>query len=591
MEVQYSRLNRRGKRKHPSPSARYHMENRAEPGTQNRRPLFERQTMSCESLNGTRNVSSQTAFDVLVVGAGIAGVTAAIEAARAGGRVAIACSGPLFGGSSFYPGTWGLGLIGPQDKADEDDLINTVFSVGCGVADPELVQIFVRGILPAISWLEEELGVELKRPSEEHIDDATYIPCFDHTHRLWRGITRDAFTSAARREIGRLGITVFERCELAHLVQDGHRVTGAVFFQHASGSFLCISAGATILAAGGTSGIFARRLTSSDVPSSVHGIALEAGCTLINIEFMQMMPGLVSPAYGVVFNEKTFRYARFGKQASDITPRDPQALSALLEMRSSHGPFTARLDDEAVDLAIDVAGANGLPLTLAFPEHDAPEFVQTFANWLKAEYGIDPSDTLHVAMFAHASNGGIRICPDTSTGVPGLFACGELTGGMHGADRIGGLSSANGLVFGRVAGMEAATFARAHARGLAQTHMTGAPLDLPSALRPDITALCDSQAEKLTEQLRMTMSTYAMINRTETGLTSALRTVDELESELCQSGNADPGTSPAPRELMNGIRLRSQLALARTMLEAMRARRQSLGSHFRADYPTPHPQA
>ncbi len=159
--------------------------------------------------------------DVLVIGGGIAGVVSSIEAARAGANVTIACAGPLFGGSSFYPGTWGLGLIGPADEEDEADLIETIENVGCGVADPTLVETFVHNIRPAIEWLEQELGVPLKRPaSAESAREVTFIPCFDHANRLWRGITREAFERVARAEIERLGIGLLERCELMEIVRD-----------------------------------------------------------------------------------------------------------------------------------------------------------------------------------------------------------------------------------------------------------------------------------------------------------------------------------------------------------------------------------
>jgi len=81
--------------------------------------------------------------DVLVIGAGIAGLCAAIEAARTGATVTVASAGKTMSGSSFFPGTWGLGLIGPVDEDDEQDLIDTIQTVGGGVADPELVQTFV----------------------------------------------------------------------------------------------------------------------------------------------------------------------------------------------------------------------------------------------------------------------------------------------------------------------------------------------------------------------------------------------------------------------------------------------------------------
>lgn len=88
--------------------------------------------------------------DVLVIGSGIAGLCAAIEAARTGATVTVASAGKTMSGSSFFPGTWGLGLIGPVDEDDEQDLIDTIQTVGGGVADPELVQTFVHGIPQAI---------------------------------------------------------------------------------------------------------------------------------------------------------------------------------------------------------------------------------------------------------------------------------------------------------------------------------------------------------------------------------------------------------------------------------------------------------
>lgn len=88
--------------------------------------------------------------DVLVSGSGIAGVIAAIEAGRAGARVVLASKGRLFSGSSFFPGTWGLGLIAPANADDGHDLMRTILDVGCGVADPALVETLVDGLLPAI---------------------------------------------------------------------------------------------------------------------------------------------------------------------------------------------------------------------------------------------------------------------------------------------------------------------------------------------------------------------------------------------------------------------------------------------------------
>ena len=504
--------------------------------------------------------------DVLVIGSGIAGLCAGIEAARAGATVAIASAGKTMSGSSFFPGTWGLGLIGPVDKDDEQDLIDTIQTVGGGIADPELVQTFVHGIPQAIHWLEQDLGVELQRPqSAESAQQKQFIPCFDHKTRMWRGLTRKPLEDACTAQIESLGIRLLPRHELIDLVEatDG-RITGAVLYDRTEEHLESIEAKATIIAAGGTGGLFERSLTSTDVLSSSQAIALAHGASLTNIEFMQMMPGFIEPKRNLVFNEKTWRYVKFD-QPVDIAD---DKLDDLLEQRSGYGPFTSRLDSRAIDLAIDKAGADGLALHYDFPRENVPEFVQTFATWLQDEHGIAPADEMRVAMYAHAANGGIKIDKTAHTGVKGLYACGEATGGMHGADRIGGLSSANGIVFGRIAGASAARAAQ----DAPETPLK-ANVILPQR------GLAKTDAERLTHSLKHTMSTYCMINRTETGLSSALQELESMSAETTSLSLQNAQDS----EIAVLARLQSQLLLATEMVKAMHKRTESLGSHYRAD--------
>lgn len=483
--------------------------------------------------------------DVLVIGAGIAGLCAAIEAARTGATVTVASAGKTMSGSSFFPGTWGLGLIGPVDEDDEQDLIDTIQTVGGGVADPELVQTFVHGIRQAIDWLEQDLGVELQRPqSAKSAQQKQFIPCFDHKTRMWRGLTRKPLEDALTTWIESLGIRLLPRHELIDLVEDTNgRITGTVLYDLTENRIVPFAAKATIIAAGGTGGLFERSLTSADVLSSSQAIALAHGATLTNIEFMQMMPGFIEPRRNLVFNEKTWRYVHVD-QPVDIAD---DKLDDLLEQRSGHGPFTSRLASRAIDLVIDQAGAEGLALHYDFPREDVPEFVQTFATWLQDEHGIAPTDEMRVE---------------------GLYACGEATGGMHGADRIGGLSSANGIVFGRIAGASAALAAQKEPK---------------TALKADIAlpqhGIATTDAERLTRSLKHTMSTYCMINRTETGLSEALHELEGLKTEATTLSTQKAQDS----EVAALARLQSKIQLAQEMVKAMRKRTESLGSHYRAD--------
>ena len=504
--------------------------------------------------------------DVLVIGSGIAGLCAAIEAARTGATVTVASAGKTMSGSSFFPGTWGLGLIGPVNEDDEQDLIDTIQTVGGGVADPDLVQTFVHSIPQAIEWLEQDLGVELQRPqSAESAQQKQFIPCFDHKTRMWRGLTRKPLEDALTTRIESLGIRLLPRHELIDLVEDTNgRITGTMLYDLTENRIVPFAAKATIIATGGTGGLFERSLTSADVLSSSQAIALAHGASLTNIEFMQMMPGFIEPKRNLVFNEKTWRYVHVD-QPVDIADGK---LNDLLEQRSGYGPFTSRLASRAIDLVIDQAGAEGLALHYDFPREDIPEFVQTFATWLQDEHGIAPTDEMRVAMYAHAANGGIKIDKTAYTGVEGLYACGEATGGMHGADRIGGLSSANGIVFGRIAGASAAQAAQNAPEVAPKTDIA-----LPQY------GIATTDAERLTRSLKHTMSTYCMINRTEVGLSKALQELENIQDDATALNKPHANDS----EIAALARIQSQIQLAQKMVKAMCKRTESLGSHYRSN--------
>lgn len=504
--------------------------------------------------------------DVLVVGSGIAGIMAALAAAGAGRSVILASSGPVFSGSSFYPGTWGLGLIGPENEADQEDLVQSILEVGCGMADETMVRAFVAGIGPAIEGV-KAMGVQLKAAADQNQKD--FIPCFDRKHRSWNGLLFDSMRQVFSRKMEESGVEQLPGCELLQLIKNGERVGGAVICQ--KGELTAVRCGALVLATGGYGGLFRDRLTTDDVAGAGQWLALEAGAELVNLEFMQMMPGYLSPCRKTIFNEKTFRYTRLtGPDGRDILENECDR-QALLECRSTHGPFTSRLVSKRVDLAMvkaaQAAPEQGVTVTYG-PQirQDTPEFVRTYFDWLWEKKHLTMDDPVQIAPFAHAANGGVRIDANGFTGVPGLYACGEVTGGMHGADRIGGLSTANGLVFGKKAGESAAAFAAAQPAPKAD-----GPVEFDARIIPD-------QAGRR-RQMQDVMSECGMVVRSGEALARGIERLDQL-TEGCEfTGGSDAAQIAASR------RLWSQLHLARAILSVQRMRTESRGSHYRADYP------
>ena len=470
------------------------------------------------------HIESELSFDVIVVGGGIAGCCAAIEAARAGASVCLASASGAFSGSSFYPGTWGLGLIGPRDATDIDDMVETILHVGRGVPDAALVGSFVRGIPEAIAVL-EAMGVSLKRPANP--DEPQYIPCFDHSLRMWRGLERDSMKRGFEQALCEGRVARFDGYELLDIAMDDGRVRGALFFDHSAKRFRAVLCGAIVLAGGGVAGLYKRSLSALGNSATVQALAARCGARLVNLEFMQIMPGLVSPRRNIVFNEKAFRFARAWDASGEPIARD------VLEARSEHGPFSCERAGAPLDFAMEACGDEGMEITCDVDD-ESPEFVRTFSEWLERECGVSASAPARIAPYAHASNGGIAIDEHGACGVPGLFAAGECTGGMHGADRIGGLASANALAFGRRAGAAAAKFASRNES-----------CDVRSAVRSsfslgrecgsvsfEIEERACSSSSAILRELRETMSAHCMISRDAEGLKAAASAISALRARV-----------------------------------------------------------
>ncbi|MDJ9031877.1 FAD-binding protein [Clostridium perfringens] len=503
--------------------------------------------------------------DVFVMGAGIAGIMAAIEASNNGQKVIISSSSNIFSGSSFYPGTWGLGLIGPEDENDEEDLAKTIKEVGCNVVDEELVETFVKNINPSIDLL-KEMGVKLKEVNNS--GEKEFIPCFDHKNRNWNGILFESAKKVLDHKLKSNKVLEYPFSEVIEIVKEDNKIIGVILINSLN-KLEFIKCKALVIASGGIGGLFKYRLNTTDITGMGQALALKVGCNLINIEFMQMMPGYIKPCPKTIFNEKTFKYIEAKNEEGEDVFKGIENLREKLEKRSTYGPFTSRLDSKDIDYAIFkefMKNKNGV--TVRYKDslkNNMPEFIEVYFKWLKENKHLTPDDEINIGIFFHAANGGISINKKAETKVDGLFAAGECTGGMHGADRIGGLSTANGLVFGKIAGKSASRYASS--KGLSEKEEV------------EFEVYEIEGAGDLILEVQEIMFKNAMIEKSEVGVKNSLLKLEEISKGFVYKKEVNM------ENLRNSYRLENNILLCKAILKAIDLRKESRGSHYRYDYP------
>ncbi|HHW31426.1 MAG TPA: FAD-binding protein [Clostridiaceae bacterium] len=520
------------------------------------------------------------ACDVLVVGAGLAGLRAAYDAARAGCKVLIAAKAKLCSGASFYPLTAGLGSQLPKDQADVSLFMEELLDSGAGIADENLCRIMV-----------EEIEGEIKRLPDIGITPEEFggrVACFAKRERkLVRWSDWNKIRNNVRNNFSEIpNIKVMEFCDLLKLTVRDNAVCGAVLCDNTE-NIVYVNTPAVILATGGYCGLYKHSLNTDDVCGIGHSVALEAGAKLINLEFMQFIPGLMSPIYKLLFGEMSLQYCvevtdENGNPAlRNYLPKNV-SFEDCLNDRSMHGPFTCAdksmyFDLSMMDYAIKQKSEKGFTLRFSpeIAKKDNEFLRKTLDFYLKN--GIDLSKQgISVAPFAHCANGGIWINEHGETGVEGLFAAGETAGGIHGADRHGGAATSVCLVFGRRAADRAVKYIKTHK-----------PADIPSerAVKEiyewiDNGATSGISPQEILYNLKERLWFYANVIRNENNLTETLSWVKEMQKHYNAAKAIRSGY-----DIKLSMKAFHALRTSQAVLSAMLFRKESRGSHYREDYP------
>jgi succinate dehydrogenase / fumarate reductase, flavoprotein subunit len=520
--------------------------------------------------------------NILVIGSGAAGMRAAIAAYESGLEVVVigkrsrkdAHTVLAAGGINAA-----LGSVDPEDSWQAHFL--DTFREGYRLPDPRMVEILARESPGAILEL-AEWGCRFNRTPDGKLDQRYF-----GAHRYRRTCYAGDFTGreillTLDRRVDQLGIPVFEGQYVTRLLVEDGTCFGAFAFDVESGERIIYYADSVVLAAGGHTRIW-RRSTSRRDENTGDGmyLALRAGCSLVDMEFVQFHPtGMVSPEEwagtlvteavrgegGRLYNKDRERFMqRYDPDHMELSTRDRVALAIYTEiMEGRHGPN------------------GGVFLDIS---HRGRDFIRTkipriHRQFLEAQMLDISEQPMEVAPSAHYSMGGVLVEPETgATEVVGLYAVGEVTGGLHGANRLGGNSLAETVVFGKRVGEAAAGHSRAMSRQLrSPTAIQNANDELDGLIKEG-----DELPRLLQRSLRDALWEFCGVVRSEERLHKGLEKVAELKN---RSMNLDlqPG-SENYRDLWVALDLRSSLAVAEATLRAALERKESRGAHQRKDFP------
>jgi len=520
--------------------------------------------------------------DVLIVGAGGAGLRAAIEALAQGVRVGVVCKSLL--GKAHTVMAEG-GIAAAMANVDTSDDWRTHFRDtmrgGKFLNNWRMAQLHAQEAPERVRELEQWGALFDRTENGDILQRAFGGHTFKRLCHVGDRTGLEMIRTLQDRGV-HLGIDVYMECTITRLLKDGDRIAGAFGYWREQGRFVVFRAKSIIICTGGIGKAW--KITSNSWEYTGDGMALayDAGADLMDMEFVQFHPtGMVWPPGvqgilvteavrgegGVLRNKDGERFMeRYDPKKMELSTRDVVARSIYTEVREGRGT-----EHGGAFLDISHKPAD-------YVKRKLPSMYHQFLELADVDITKEP---MEVGPTCHYMMGGIRVDAETAqTSIPGLFAAGEAAVGLHGANRLGGNSLSDLLVFGRRAGLAAAE----HAKGndlppidssqieeAAQQML--APFERPEGDSPYV----------IHDDLQSIMQNLVGIFRDEQDLRSALSQLDELKARAARvrvegSRLFNPGWHLA-------WDLNSMLTVAEAVTRSALARRESRGAHSRIDYP------
>ncbi len=534
--------------------------------------------------------------DVLVIGAGGAGMSAAIAAADGGANVLLADRSLIGRGGATVMAMMTVAVAVAEETPDEWQFhYRDTLASGRGLCNPKLARLLCEEGPDCIRQM-DGWGVGWAR-RDGHIAQA-HAPGHDRPRCVYvdflntgPAVSKTLRTALHKRDrVRRVGDLM-----VIDVVQSGSdparsaavagpgKVTGAVALDLTTGRAVTIAAKTTIIATGGLTRLYARNSASGNMGGDGYALGLRAGARLIDMEFVQFFPiGHLAPRMigmdPIMWDP--FRYKLGGR----LLNGNMEEFTSRYGTPEDQGKYVVTRDNATYAILQEVAAGRGTPhggAYLSFMHIPIEELKAAFGPVIDklTANGIDLTKMpVEVAPIAHYHMGGIAVDETMATGVPQLLASGEAVGGANGANRLSGNAITEALVFGRQAGRTAL--------GLLGSSAAFDPRDAASALSI-VEATGPSAREVNTAAMIAELQTIMWDDvgpfRTQEGLSRAIERISALDAKLGDTPVGSPGAYDMAR--LDWFDLRNMLLVARVVTEAASKRTESRGAHQRYDYP------
>ena len=523
--------------------------------------------------------------DVLILGSGGAGLFAALHAHQAAPQLSItvAVKGLLgkCGCTRMVQGGYNVALA--KEDSIERHFMDTIEG-GKWLPDQELAWKLVKLAVERIKELENELGCFFDRNADGTLHQKAFAgQTFDRT--VHKGdLTGIEIMNRLAEQVWVRNIARLEEHRAVELIKSRNEdsIAGVLFIDMRTGEYVFVRAKAVLLATGGGPTMYKYHTPSGDKSCDGLAMALRAGLALRDMEMVQFHPtGLLAGTHtrmtgtvleeglrgagGYLLNGAGERFMpRYDAMAERAT-RDFVSRAMFSEMKSGH------------------ASPNG-GLFISMKHLDQDLVKKQFRGMVErcADCGFDLAGGLvEVVPTAHYMMGGVEFSADCATALPGLFVAGEDSGGVHGANRLGGNGVANSTVFGAVAGDTMARWVSTRDRLEPDKAAIEAAI---SACESPFRNSSKGSIEAVREALYDTMWERVGITRDAAGLAAARHELDRLDQELDRIGLED-GNRAFNLTWHDWLNLKSLVAVSRAISVAALAREDSRGAHFRSDFP------